>query len=899
MSKENEEILRAILEKGGENAKKQAAEGIAQLPPAADDPPKVKQKKKTKGLKKVAAKIGTSKFFYNPEGAIVDDKGVVVPPRMAKQIMEKSEMFDAVAKAMPKAVRSKPDANIVRLHGELKNTVRMSQGLARSHEALLKEVPKAFDQFSIAIKRLTDHHTEVVEKLIKQNEELQDKVTEILTGVKTPTRSGGAVRRPKRGAAAAAVGGSRAARTTKFRNTARRQEVLDRAERMGQIRQDRNIKMIKRLGIAGGIGGGIIGAGVGAAINRGGPAAPGPTGTQPSAGAQPSNVPGMVKLTTPISKKEYVVAGQYANNFKGFVDELENNGYQIKSIGGYANRNIAGTGQKSFHSLGVAIDINPSTNPHLFDGRTVTDMPANVSALARKYGLGWGGDWRSSKDTMHFSMASQEGGAVAIDRSGVAPLPGAPATAGTTEMAARGAPTTAGAAPATPAGVPERAMTPSPGTPGAGAAPGDVVKVVESGAGYNVVQLADGSVEKRTGVRNWRNNNPGNVSYGAFAQRYGAIGTDGRFAIFPTYEHGRRAKEALLFESQGYAGMNIAQAINRYAPPFENNTRGYVQSVAAAAGVDPSTPLSQLSPQQRVAMLNAMEKVEGFRTGQIAKVSGPTGTATASAPPAAPQVPGVPQAALAPSAGTPNAPAATSGEKPQNVSFESGRVDVSKVDPELLKRFYAAAAEYGGPVRINSAYRGDDYQAQLWVRANVFREPGIYSPAKPQNTTVVTYRGQQFTVPGSGRGSSHGKGQALDVSPDAALDPYLRKHGLNRPFASFDPPHVELSGGSNYQAPSEPTTGTQVAGGPTAAPGASPTAAMGATMAAGSARQAMTDACNCGPGQMVIMNNNNTMIHTQTMYRRNSLSGNNRQPEPFNPLAMAAGYAVGRALRLF
>jgi len=68
-------------------------------------------------------------------------------------------------------------------------------------------------------------------------------------------------------------------------------------------------------------------------------------------------------------------------------------------------------------------------------------------------------------------------------------------------------------------------------------------------------------------------------------------------------------------------------------------------------------------------------------------------------------------------------------------------------------------------------------------------------------------------------------------------------------------------------------------------PGASPTAAMGATMAAGSARQAMTDACNCGPGQMVIMNNNNTMIHTQTMYRRNSLSGNNRQPEPFNPLA--------------
>ena len=139
-----------------------------------------------------------------------------------------------------------------------------------------------------------------------------------------------------------------------------------------------------------------------------------------------STIPGMVKLKTP-GGIEYTVAAQYASNFKGFVDELEKSGYKIKSIGGYANRNIAGTNKKSYHSLGAAIDINPSANPHLKDGRLQTDMPPNVGAIAAKYGLGWGGNWRSSKDAMHFSMGAGEGGSASMDRSGTSPVPGAPA----------------------------------------------------------------------------------------------------------------------------------------------------------------------------------------------------------------------------------------------------------------------------------------------------------------------------------------------------------------------------------------------------------------------------------------------------------------------------------------
>jgi len=56
------------------------------------------------------------------------------------------------------------------------------------------------------------------------------------------------------------------------------------------------------------------------------------------------------------------------------------------------------------------------------------------------------------------------------------------------------------------------------------------------------------------GTRSWRNNNPGNVKAfnWAWAQAHGAIGIDaGGFAIFPDYETGWAAKDALLHEKYG------------------------------------------------------------------------------------------------------------------------------------------------------------------------------------------------------------------------------------------------------------------------------------------------------------------------------------------------------------
>jgi hypothetical protein len=148
------------------------------------------------------------------------------------------------------------------------------------------------------------------------------------------------------------------------------------------------------------------------------------------------------------------------------------------------------------------------------------------------------------------------------------------------------------------------------------AAPIAFTGVAGAGAGYTDVILPDGTVERREGARNWRNNNPGNIEFGPFAEANGAIGSDGRFAVFPTYEAGRAAKGALLFSSDGYEGKSIASALERYAPRSDNNnTDAYIATVAGALGVDPNTPLADLNPAQREAMLTAMERVEGGGTG--------------------------------------------------------------------------------------------------------------------------------------------------------------------------------------------------------------------------------------------------------------------------------------------
>jgi len=96
-----------------------------------------------------------------------------------------------------------------------------------------------------------------------------------------------------------------------------------------------------------------------------------------------------------------------ADDFKRFLRALKKTGYDIDSIGGYANRNIAGTSTRSLHSYGLAIDINPSSNPVYYGSRRGMheNLPRGIGRLAKRYGITWGGNWHGSKkDPMHFSF---------------------------------------------------------------------------------------------------------------------------------------------------------------------------------------------------------------------------------------------------------------------------------------------------------------------------------------------------------------------------------------------------------------------------------------------------------------------------------------------------------------
>ncbi|WP_374566034.1 hypothetical protein [Ideonella sp.] len=184
-----------------------------------------------------------------------------------------------------------------------------------------------------------------------------------------------------------------------------------------------------------------------------------------------------------------------------------------------------------------------------------------------------------------------------------------------------------------------------------------VRRVVAAGKGYTEVEEANGTLSRRTGARNWRNNNPGNLEFNEYTKSLGAVGSDGRFAVFPTLAAGRQAQGKMLFEGAKYRRLDLKAAIERYAPPKENDTARYQKSVLAAVG-GANKAMSDYSPAERAAILDAMARVEGFKAGTVTPVTGPaTAVATPrlsmSNPPklslpVMPKLPAVPQDAPPP-----------------------------------------------------------------------------------------------------------------------------------------------------------------------------------------------------------------------------------------------------------
>lgn len=73
---------------------------------------------------------------------------------------------------------------------------------------------------------------------------------------------------------------------------------------------------------------------------------------------------------------------------------------------GYCYRNVRGDmNNLSNHSSGTAMDLNATKHPLGKVGTFPNEKVPMIRALAKKYGLIWGGDYRGRKDEMHFEVA--------------------------------------------------------------------------------------------------------------------------------------------------------------------------------------------------------------------------------------------------------------------------------------------------------------------------------------------------------------------------------------------------------------------------------------------------------------------------------------------------------------
>ena len=112
--------------------------------------------------------------------------------------------------------------------------------------------------------------------------------------------------------------------------------------------------------------------------------------------------------------------------------------------------------------------------------------------------------------------------------------------------------------------------------------------------------------------RGLRNNNPGNIRLGSFKYKgEKAKSSDSAFRQFESVEWGYRAMFVLLHTyATKHKCRTLREIINRYAPPLENFTDGYIRCVANATHLSADEPISTTDGATMTAVVAAMSAVE-------------------------------------------------------------------------------------------------------------------------------------------------------------------------------------------------------------------------------------------------------------------------------------------------
>lgn len=157
-----------------------------------------------------------------------------------------------------------------------------------------------------------------------------------------------------------------------------------------------------------------------------------------------------------------------------------------------------------------------------------------------------------------------------------------------------------------------------------GALPGAKGPPISATVAGNTVtyQLPDGSSYPLSSKGHpGRDQNPRNIKWiGGFAERHGAIGRDGDFAIFPSDEEAYRASVALMSsmagngrEDAGHPAGTLSNVIWQWSPPSDHNdTEGMIKDIMEMTGFDRNARFGSLTAEQKRAFARASAHREGY-----------------------------------------------------------------------------------------------------------------------------------------------------------------------------------------------------------------------------------------------------------------------------------------------
>lgn len=144
-------------------------------------------------------------------------------------------------------------------------------------------------------------------------------------------------------------------------------------------------------------------------------------------------------------------------------------------------------------------------------------------------------------------------------------------------------------------------------------------KIIDVKKYYIIAENTDGSIEKRTGgSHSWRINNPLRISFGKFTEGLGAIGSDGKYAVFPTLVIGQKAAEVLLFETPkaGFSNKNVFDALKKFSTLDDNKAEEYANEILKETKISKDSLMTSLKENERLKLINVIEEAEEFKVGK-------------------------------------------------------------------------------------------------------------------------------------------------------------------------------------------------------------------------------------------------------------------------------------------